>query len=274
MLRFLLRKGDPTMTARITKIAMPLLAISALLVATHPAVAQEHASHSPHWGYSGGEGPDHWGDLSPEFATCKTGTHQSPVNIADAKEAELAPIHFDYRLSPLKIINNGHTVQINYAPGSSVSINGISIPFVQFHFHHVSETEINGQKYDMELHLVHMDTAAGRAAVIAILIKSGNANPLIGQLWNNIPSEVGKEVEHKKLVFNAADFLPADQNYYVFDGSLTIPPCVENIKWYVLKTPIELSPAQIGAFARLYPDNARPVQPLNGREIEESHFTK
>src|SRR5580704_15180605 len=128
------------MTARITKIAMSLFILCALLVVAHPAVAQEHASHAPHWGYSGGEGPEHWGDLDPAFATCKTGTHQSPVNIADAKQAELAPIHFDYRLSPLKIINNGHTVQINYAPGSSVSINGVSIPLVQFHFHHVSET--------------------------------------------------------------------------------------------------------------------------------------
>jgi carbonic anhydrase len=274
MLRFLRRKGDPIVTTRPFKIAMSFCTLCALLICARAATTPQHAAQAPHWGYSGGEGPDHWGDLSPEFATCKTGTHQSPVNIVDPKQAELAPIHFDYQLSPLKIINNGHTVQINYAPGSSVSINGVSIPLVQFHFHHVSETEINGQNYDMELHLVHMDTATGRAAVVALLIKNGNANPLIGQLWNNIPSDVGKEVERKKLVFNAADFLPADQNYYVFDGSLTIPPCVENIKWYVLKTPIELSPAQIAAFARLYPDNARPVQPLNGREIEESHFAK
>ena len=262
------------MSIRANKIATILCIAAALLVSAHPALAQAHADHDPHWSYSGADGPDHWGDLSSDFATCKTGQHQSPLNIVDSTPAELAPIHFDYQLSPLKILNNGHTIQILYAAGSSISINGIALPLVQFHFHHPSETAINGQKYDMELHLVHIDSAAGRAAVVAILIKSGNANPLIGQLWNNIPTEVGKEVERKKLVFNAADFLPADQNYYVFDGSLTIPPCGENIKWYVLKTPIELSPAQIGAFARLYPDNARPVQPLNGREIEESHFTK
>ncbi len=262
------------MTTRPFKIATSLCILCALLVCAPAATTTQHAAQALHWGYSGAEGPDHWGDLSPEFATCKNGQRQSPINIVGAQEAELAPIHFDYQLSPLKIINNGHTVQINYAPGSSISINGISLPLIQFHFHHVSENEINGQKYDLELHLVHQSAAAARTAVVAIFIKSGNANPLIGQLWNYIPSEIGKEVEHKKLVFNAADFLPADQNYYVFDGSLTIPPCGEGVRWFVLKTPIEASPAQIAAFAHLYPDNQRPIQPLNGRQIEESHFTK
>ena len=259
---------------RDNKIATILCIAAALLVSAHPTLAQTHADHEPHWSYSGADGPDHWGDLSPDFATCKTGQHQSPLNIVDATSAALAPIHFDYELSPLKILNNGHTIQIQYAPGSSISVNGIALPLVQFHFHHPSETEINGQKFDMELHLVHIDAAAGRAAVVAILIKSGNENPLIGQLWNYIPTEIGKPVEHKKMVFNAADFLPGDQNYYVFNGSLTTPPCSEGIKWYVLKTPIEASPAQIARFARLYPDDARPVQPQNGRKIEESHFSK
>jgi carbonic anhydrase len=150
----------------------------------------------------------------------------------------------------------------------------VALPLVQFHFHHVGETQINGQQFDMELHLVHQDKAAGRTAVVAILIKSGNENPLLRQLWGRVPADVGKEVEYKKMVFNAADFLPADRNYYIFDGSLTTPPCAEGVKWYVLKTPIEASPAQIADFAKLYPDNVRPVQPLNGRQIEESDFHK
>lgn len=259
---------------RASKIAAILCVAAALLVSAHPAVAQAHAGRDPHWSYSGADGPDHWGDLSPDFATCKTGQQQSPLNIVDAQPAELAPIHFDYQLSPLKILNNGHTIQVLYASGSSISVNGIAFPLVQFHFHHPSETEINGQKYDMELHLVHLDSASGRAAVVAILIKSGNPNPLMGQLWDYIPNELGKLGEHKKMVFNAADFLPGDRNYYAFDGSLTTPPCSESVKWYVLKNPIEASPAQIARFARLYPDDARPVQPQNGRQIAESHFSK
>ncbi|MGA7920505.1 MAG: carbonic anhydrase family protein [Candidatus Acidiferrales bacterium] len=257
----------------LSKVALALFVMCAVFVCALPAIAQQKAG-GRNWGYSGADGAEHWGDLSPDYATCKNGMRQSPVNITEAKPAELAPIHFDYQLSPLKIINTGYTIQFNYAPGSSISVNGVALPLVQFHFHHASETEINGQKFDLELHLVHKDMAAGRTAVVAILIKSGNENPLIRQLWGHIPTDVGKEMEYKKMVFNAADFLPADQNYYVFDGSLTIPPCGENVRWYVLKTPIEASPAQIAEFAKFYPDNARPVQPLNGREIEESDFHK
>jgi carbonic anhydrase len=259
------------MITRLARTAAAFLVFCAMLISARPAISQEHPA-TPHWGYSGADGPDHWGDLSPDFATCKAGQRQSPINIVGAQPAELAPIHFDYKLSPLKIINNGHTVQINYEVGSSITINGTALPLVQFHFHHVSENEIDGKKYDMELHFVHMDAAAGRAAVVAVFIKSGAENAMLRDLWSHIPREAGKEVELKKVVINAADLLPADQNYYAFDGSLTIPACKEGIRWFVLKTPIEASPAQIAAFAKLYPDNARPVQPANGREIHASNF--
>ena len=157
---------------------------------------------------------------SLRYAACKSGQRESPINIVGAQPAELAPIQFDYTLAPLKIINNGFTIQINYEPGSSITVNGIALPLVQFHFHHASENEINGQKYDMELHFVHMDSAANRAAVVAVFIKSGAENAPLRDLWRYIPRDKGKEEEHKKVVINPADLLPADQNYYLFDGSL------------------------------------------------------
>jgi len=237
-----------------------------------PAFAQDHPAGTPHFSYSGPDGPEHWGDLDPSFAACKTGQHQSPIDIKGAAPADLKPIKFDYKLAPMKIINNGHTILIKYEAGSSITVDGKQYPLVQFHFHHPSEEEINGQKSDMVLHLVHVH-ADGSAVAIAVLLKSGNENPLIRDIWSHIPNEVGKEAEFKKVLINAADLLPADQNYFTFDGSLTIPPC-SDVKWFVLKTPIELSAAQIAAFARLYPDNARPIQPTNGRKIEESNFTK
>ena len=243
------------------------------LAGATPAFAQEHpAGGTPHWSYSGPDGPEHWGDLDPSFAACKSGQRQSPIDIADAKPADLKAIKFDYKLAPMKIINNGHTILIRYEAGSSITVDGKQYPLVQFHFHHPSEEEINGQKFDMVLHLVHVH-ADGSAVAIAVLLKSGNENPLIRDIWSHIPKETGKEAEFKKVMINAADLLPADQNYFTFDGSLTIPPC-SDVKWFVLKTPVELSPAQIAAFARMYPDNARPIQPTNGRKIEESNFTK
>lgn len=248
------------------------LCAAASLTAT-PAFAQQHAGRAPHWGYSGADGPEYWGDLDPSFAACKTGQRQSPINIKDAQPADLKPIRFDYKLSPLKIVNNGHTIRIDYQAGSSITVDDKQYPLVQFHFHHPSEEEMNGQKYDMVLHLVHV-ASDGSAVAIAVLLNSGSTeNPLIRDILSHIPKEVDKEVEFKKIVINAADLLPADRNYFKFDGSLTIPPCGD-LKWFVMKTPVELSPAQIAAFARLYPDNARPIQPTNGRKIEESHFTQ
>jgi carbonic anhydrase len=262
------------MLVRFADILTASIAFWVLVCGPQSVTAQAKPSE-PQWSYAGPEGPEHWGDLDHGFAACKAGTHQSPIDIRDAKDSpDLAPIRFDYKLSPLKIVNNGHTIRINYDPGSSIVVNGISLPLTQFHFHHQSETEIDGQKYDMELHLVHEDPAAGRAAVVAVLIKSGAENALLRQLLSYAPSKVGEEVDKKKVVINVAGFLPADQNYYVFDGSLTTPPCSEPVRWYVLKQAIEASPSQIAAFAKLYPDNARPVEPLNGRAVMESDFHK
>jgi carbonic anhydrase len=260
------------MTTGSARPAVAFFLLCAALVSARPSIAQAHPANPPHWGYNGPDGPDHWGDLEPDFAECKSGHRESPIDIVDAQPADLAPIRFDYKLAPLKVIDNGHTIQFNYEPGSNITINGTVLPLVQFHFHHVSENEINGQKYDMELHFVHMDSAANRTAVVAVFIKSGAENAPLRDLWSHIPREKGKEVDYKKVVINAADLLPGDQNYYTFDGSLTIPPCKEGVTWFVLKTPVEASPAQIAAFARYYPDNARPIQPTNGREIRESNF--
>jgi carbonic anhydrase len=238
-----------------------------------PARAQSASPQSLPWSYQGATGPEHWGDAKPDFATCKTGTHQSPIDIANAQKAELAPIHFDYKLSPLKIVNNGYTVQINYESGSSITVNGAAYQLIQFHFHHPSETEIDGQKFDLELHLVHKN-AEGRLAVVSVLMKSGSENAALRDLWTYLPREIGKETEKKKVQINAEDFLPSNRKYYKFSGSITIPPCTENADWYVMKTPVEVSPLEINAFAKRYPNNARPLQAANGRTIEESSFDK
>jgi carbonic anhydrase len=229
------------------------------------------AAQAPHWSYSGADGPEHWGDLDPSFRTCKTGTRQSPIDIKGAKkDPTLGPVQIDYKPSPLKIVDNGHTILIKYAPGSSVTVNGKIYPLIQFHFHKPSEEEIAGKKYAMVIHLVHQ--LPDGAVVVALLVKSGAENPTVEKLWANLPKTEGKETEVAGVTINAADLLPADQNYYNFDGSLTIPPCSEGVNWFVMKTPVELSAPQIAVFAKHYPMNARPIQPRNGREIKESEF--
>jgi len=230
--------------------------------------AQEH--HPEHsWDYGDALGPSHWGEIKPDFATCKNGLRQSPIDIRNPQRAELPPIRFDYKSSPLHIINNGHTIQINYAPGSYIVIGEKRYELRQFHFHHPSEEHINGEAYDMVVHLVHADEGS-HLAVIAVLLKKGNANTAIQKLWDNLPRTEGKEESVQGVEVNAAFLLPKTLGYYTFEGSLTTPPCSESVTWYVLKSPVEVSAVELAAFSKLYAHNSRPVQPLNGRVVLES----
>lgn len=226
------------------------------------------AEASVHWGYEGERGPAHWGDLAPEFATCATGRAQSPIDLAGnpTRDRAAAPLAFRYQPTPLAVKNNGHTLQVDYAPGSSATINGDRYDLLQFHFHAPSEHTVNGRPAAMELHLVHRN-AAGKLAVVGVLIEAGAANPELARLWENAPTEEGTSAPNGSI--NAANLLPASQGtLYHYTGSLTTPPCSEDVDWNVLAVPIQASPAQIAQFRQLYDGNARPVQALNRRTLE------
>jgi carbonic anhydrase len=219
-----------------------------------------------HWTYGGHGGPAEWGALSPEFETCKLGKHQSPIDIRGAKTADLPPIKFDYNPSPLKVIDNGHTIQVNYAPGSSIDVGGVRYELLQFHFHKPSEEKIDGKAHAMVAHLVHR-SADGKLAVVAVLLDSGGASALIDSTWKNLPKEKEKEALVQNVTIDASDLLPRSRGYYTFQGSLTTPPCSEDVTWVVLKTPVKIAASEIAAFGKIYPTNARPTQPVNGRDI-------
>lgn len=246
-----------------------LLAPGAAVLTQFATVCAAQEKHAPHWSYSGKEGPEHWGDLDPEYATCKLGKQQSPIDIRSAKKSDLPAIQFDYHASPLRIINNGHSVQVNYAPGSYITVGDKRYELKQFHFHHPSEEEIEGKKFEMVIHLVHAD-ASGNLAVVAVLLDSGAANPAIEALWTHLPQQAGPERKFDDVRINAADLLPSAHGYYTFPGSLTTPPCSEGVTWFVLKAPVAISREQAAVFARIYRNNARPIQPLNDRVVLES----
>jgi len=226
-------------------------------------------SQPPHWSYSGDQDPEHWGNLDPAYSTCSLGKTQSPINITGAVPADLPKLEQDYVSAPLAIIDNGHSVQINYPVGSQLVVDGHAYTLKQFHFHHPSEEHIDGKAYPLVAHLVHAD-ADGHLAVVAVLFDLGAPNPLIDTLWKNIPSEKGKAQSLPDVKIDVADLLPASRGYYTFAGSLTTPPCSEGVAWYVLKAHSTISKEQLAAFAKLYPLNARPIQPTDGREIKES----
>jgi carbonic anhydrase len=233
------------------------------------AFAQEHAA-GHEWAYEGAEGPKHWGDIKTEYATCKVGKQQSPVDIKGAQKATLPAIQFNYQPVALHIIDNGHTIQVNYPPGSTISVGGKQYQLQQFHFHKPSEEAIAGKHQDMVAHLVHAD-AEGNLAVVAVLLSQGNSNEQVDELWKNLPKEKEKESTPANVTINAFKLLPIDRSYYTFSGSLTTPPCSEKVTWFVLKSPTTVSKSEIDQFGKIYPHNARPTQPLNGRMIQESN---
>ncbi len=247
-----------------------LLAITIAFTAlTAPALyAADPAPEGAHWSYSGDTGPAHWGSLSPEYSACSQGKEQSPVNISNAQRSKLPVIEFNYQPSALAVVNNGHTIQVNYAQGSSITIDGKTYNLVQFHFHHLSETMVKGKHAPLEGHLVHK-SADGKLAVVAVLFDEGKANPAIATVWSNLPKAEGTENKPSGVEVNAAQLLPDKFEYYTFPGSLTTPPCSEGVTWLVVSHRMTASKEQIDAFAKLYPNNYRPVQPLNGRKIQE-----
>ena len=237
-------------------------------IALLPSMAAAQGA-KPHWTYKGAEGPAEWGKLDSAYAVCSTGKTQSPIDIKGAKSADLPALKMDYNAVPLNIIDNGHTIQVNYAPGSTLTVGDRVYTLKQFHFHHPSEEHVNGKKYELVAHLVHAD-AEGHLAVVAILFNEGSPSYLLDTVWKNIPSEKEKAVDVPGVTVNVQDLLPTSLGYYSYAGSLTTPPCSEGVAWFVLKTPDTLSEEQVAAFAKHYPMNARPIQPANGREIKES----
>jgi len=228
-----------------------------------------HAADASRWSYAGATGPAKWAKLEKSFASCASGKTQSPIDIpdAEARKGDLPPLLFDYRPVPLRIVDDGHTIQVNYAPGSTVSVEGKRYELIEFHFHKPSEHKISGKAHDMEVQLVHKGKD-GKLAVIAIMLDEGKESALIKTLWANLPQTKDREKVVDAVKINALELLPRDKGYYTFAGSLTTPPCSEDVKWFVLKTPTQISADEAARFARSYPMNARPVQELIPRDIQ------
>jgi carbonic anhydrase len=221
---------------------------------------------TPQWGYEGTTNPTKWGKITRDFATCELGHDQSPIDITGAVIGQTAQIGFNYKSSPLAIVNNGHSIQIDYAPGSSLNIDGEAYQLRQFHFHTPSEHKIAGTSAAMEVHLVH-GNAAGKLAVVGVMMNAGKDNPLIETLWQAIPPSGQKNtVTNSKI--DAIELLPTHKSYYSYTGSLTTPPCSEGVEWIVLTEPITISSSQIQEFKKFYPIDARPIQPINTRKVE------
>ncbi|HYN79645.1 MAG TPA: carbonic anhydrase family protein [Lamprocystis sp. (in: g-proteobacteria)] len=260
------------MTKDILSVALVALALG--LAPAMPAAADDqapatgHASVAghAHWAYEGTEGPEHWGELDPGFGPCAAGVDQTPIDIEETVEAELPPLAIDYRTLGQEVVNNGHTIQVNVAPGSTLMINGVPFELKQFHFHTPSENEVGAKHFAMEGHLVHADQA-GHLAVIGVLYQLGDADPTIAQVWAASPPEAGTSQAPVTPV-DPKTLLPQARDYYAFSGSLTTPPCTEGVRWMLMKEPLTVSPEQVAYLEHaVHGHNNRPVQPVNARLI-------
>ncbi|NOU24076.1 MAG: carbonic anhydrase family protein [Methylotenera sp.] len=224
--------------------------------------------HKPHWTYEGKEGPESWGKLSPEFATCDVGRNQSPINIEETMHATLKPLKAIQKFAAKDIFNNGHTVQINFKEGNMLALDNAAFQMKQVHFHSPSENTIRGKSFPLEAHFVHAD-AKGNLTVIGVMYTEGKANTALAKLWEQLPNEISEPIELKNRVI-PSDLIPENRSYYRFSGSLTTPPCSEGVRWLLMKNPLTVSKEQIEAFKHaVHHNNNRPVQALNGRVIVE-----
>lgn len=240
-----------------------LAVLSTILVIPSPSLTEEN---KPEWSYGGASNPSRWSEVSAEFEACESGRDQSPIDIGIVEEEKSTEIEFDYQPSSGEVIDNGHTIEVEIEPGNTVSLNEKTYELVQFHFHTPSEHTVENKSSAMELHFVHQNEA-GKLAVVGVLIDSGEENEIISGIWNAIPNG-NKSTGSSKVDIDLAKLLPNNKTFVSYPGSLTTPPCSEKVSWNLMLEPIELSAEQIETFENIYPYNARPIQPLNGRSIK------
>ncbi|MFZ0446465.1 MAG: carbonic anhydrase family protein [Bacillus sp. (in: firmicutes)] len=244
-------------------------------VAKEESAKEERKSnevHTAQWSYEGETGPEHWGDINPDYAACTNGKEQSPINIKTSQvidDEKIADLDINYKPTGFSLSNNGHTIQGTPSTlDNSFVVDNKEYKLAQFHFHTPSEHQFNGQNFDMELHFVHKD-ANQQLAVLGLMIKEGASNPYLEKAWNVIPTaETTKDVKLAEPI-DLMSLLPKDKDSFRYNGSLTTPPCSEAVKWIVLEEPIEMSKEQIDKFREIFSDNHRPVQSLNEREVKE-----
>lgn len=213
------------------------------------------------WSYSGATGPERWAELSPAYAECDA-SEQSPVDLTSAEPGEAPALRIDYAPTNAQLDSSGHVLAVD-AESGTLSLGEATYDLVQLHFHAPSEHVVDGEAYAAEAHLVHANDA-GELAVVGVLIEEGSdANPFFSDLWERLPEG---DAERQPVEIDLNELLPEDRSFFSYRGSLTTPPCTEDVRWTVMQTPIALSEDQIERL-ETHATGARPAQPVGERVI-------
>ncbi len=208
--------------------------------------------------------------------TCGRSGGESPIDIRSENLtlSTLDALSFDYSGSTTVTARNTGSPEVEstirtdvQAGAGSVRVgNGPVFNLVQFHFHQVSEHLLNGNSFDMELHMVHQD-ASGNLMVVARWIEIGSFNESLDAIFGELPEDEESEAVTVDA-FDLGSLLSDDLRSVRYTGSLTTSPFSGPVSWVVLTDTLEISLDQFEAFADLYPEgNSREPQALLGRSL-------
>ena len=227
------------------------------------------AQSGARWDYAGKTGPLAWGKLDSAYQACSKGHEQSPIDIHGAHlNKKLQPIEFHYIGASVELENTGNLIVAHVKPGSYILAEGVRYDLQQFEFHHPSETAVNGKLTDMDVELLHK-SSDGKMAIVEIrmALDRGAPNAVLAMLWPHLPKTAGAKETVTDMV-NPRGFLPSDQGYWTYTGSLTTPPCTEGVRWFVLENEISVNLDQIRTYSYMFRLASRPLQDTHGRRIE------
>jgi len=227
------------------------------------------AAEGAHWSYEGAGGPAKWGDLDAANKACSVGAQQSPIDITTTIKSQLPVLKISWGKTADTIVNNGHTIQLNFVEGSTLRLGDTTYKLLQVHFRRPSEHLVGGKNFPMEAHFVHR-ADSGALAVVGVLLTEAKPNATFAKIVATMPAKEGPPVKVDPGI-NPNGLLPEKLGYYRYPGSLTTPPCSEVVEWLVLTTPMPVAASDVAAFAKLYPMNARPVQKDNRRYVLQSN---
>jgi len=203
------------------------------------------------WNYDAAE---KWGEGSEKFKFCKIGYNQSPIDISSGFEN--SDLRFDYKISDVEKERKNYAVLVNF-DGKNFLYRGKKKYLLRsVSFHHPSEHLIGGKPHSLEMQIAHKSDDE-QWLILAIFLEVGEENLQFKNLINFLTKKNSDEkIDLGKIV-------KTNDKTFFYDGSFTTPPCVEGVKWYVMKTPLMISKEQMNQIinsAILVKSNARPVQ--------------